>query len=33
LERGNSDDPMQLYKAFRGAEPSLDPLLKARGLK
>jgi peptidyl-dipeptidase Dcp len=33
LERGNSDDPMTLYKAFRGAEPSLEPLLKTRGLK
>jgi peptidyl-dipeptidase Dcp len=33
LERGNSDDPMQLYQSFRGAEPSLEPLLKARGLK
>jgi peptidyl-dipeptidase Dcp len=33
LERGDSDDPMNLYKAFRGAEPSLEPLLRARGLK
>jgi peptidyl-dipeptidase Dcp len=33
LERGNSDDPMQLYQSFRGAEPSLEPLLKTRGLK
>jgi peptidyl-dipeptidase Dcp len=33
LERGNSDDPMNLYKAFRGAAPSMEPLLKMRGLK
>ena len=32
LERGNSDDPMTLYKAFRGREPSIEPLLKKRGL-
>jgi len=24
---------MALYKAFRGREPSIEPLLKARGLK
>lgn len=33
LERGDSDDPMTLYKNFRGSEPQLDPLLKARGMK
>jgi peptidyl-dipeptidase Dcp len=33
LERGNTDDPMKLYVAFRGKEPSIDPLLKKRGLK
>ena len=33
LERGDSDDPMTLYKNFRGAEPSIDPLLKNKGLK
>jgi peptidyl-dipeptidase Dcp len=33
LEKGNSDDPMTLYKNFRGAEPSIEPLLKKRGLK
>lgn len=33
LEKGGSDDPMKLYVTFRGAEPSLDALLKARGLK
>lgn len=33
LEKGGSADPMMLYKAFRGAEPSVEPLLKKRGLK
>lgn len=33
LEKGGSDDPMKLYVTFRGAEPSLDALLKTRGLK
>lgn len=33
LEKGNSEDPMILYKNFRGAEPSLEPLLQNRGMK
>lgn len=33
LERGNTDDAMNLYVAFRGQKPSIDPLLKNRGLK
>lgn len=33
LEKGGTDDPMTLYRAFRGADPSLEPLLKNRGLK
>lgn len=33
LEKGGSDDPMKLYVTFRRAEPSLDALLKTRGLK
>ena len=33
LEKGGTDDPMNLYKAFRGREPSVEPLLKKRGLK
>ena len=33
LEKGGSDDPMKLYHTFRGADPSLEPLLKNRGLK
>lgn len=33
LEKGGSDDPMTLYKAFRGKEPDGDALLVNRGLK
>ncbi|MCR5710723.1 MAG: M3 family metallopeptidase [Bacteroidales bacterium] len=33
LEKGGSEEPMTLYKAFRGAEPDPDALLRARGLK
>lgn len=33
LEKGGSDEPMTLYKNFRGAEPDGDALLRARGLK
>ncbi len=33
LERGDTEDPMVLYKRFRGAEPNLDPMLKNRGMK
>ncbi len=32
LSKGNSDDPMNLYKKFRGKEPAIEPLLKRRGL-
>lgn len=32
LERGGTADPMILYKQFRGAEPSIEPLLRKRGL-
>jgi len=33
LEQGGTKDPMDLYKAFRGREPSVEPLLRKRGLK
>ena len=33
LEKGDSEDPMTLYKNFRGAEPQLEPMLKNRGMK
>lgn len=32
LERGGTEEPMTLYKRFRGAEPDIKPLLKRRGL-
>lgn len=32
LEKGGSEDPMELYKRFRGREPKVDALLKRRGL-
>jgi len=33
LSKGGSDDPMTLYRNFRGANPSIEPLLSKRGLK
>jgi peptidyl-dipeptidase Dcp len=33
FERGDTEDPMVLFKRFRGAEPSIEPLLIKRGLK
>ncbi len=32
LEKGDSDDPMTLFVRFRGHEPSVDALLRNRGL-
>jgi peptidyl-dipeptidase Dcp len=32
LEKGGTEDPMTLYIRFRGKEPSIEPLLKKRGL-
>jgi len=32
LEKGGSMDEMEMYINFRGAEPTIDPLLKGRGL-
>jgi peptidyl-dipeptidase Dcp len=32
LEAGGTEDPMVLYKRFRGAEPTIEPLLERRGL-
>jgi peptidyl-dipeptidase Dcp len=32
LEKGNTEDPALLYKAFRKQEPSIEPLLRNRGL-
>jgi peptidyl-dipeptidase Dcp len=32
LERGGSDEPMDLYRKFRGRDPGIEPLLVRRGL-
>jgi peptidyl-dipeptidase Dcp len=32
LEKGDTEDPMVLYKRFRGREPGIEPLLRKRGL-
>ncbi len=32
LSRGNTEDLANLYKEWRGAEPSIEPMLKHRGL-
>lgn len=33
LERGNTEEPMVLYRRFRGGDPTIDALLKRDGLK
>ena len=33
LEKGGSEEPMVLYRRFRGADPDPDALLRARGLR
>ncbi|MDR4988414.1 MAG: M3 family metallopeptidase [Bacteroidales bacterium] len=33
LERGGTEDAMQMYVNFRGREPIIEPLLRQRGLK
>jgi peptidyl-dipeptidase Dcp len=33
LEKGGTEDPMELYKRFRGRKPDITPLLKKRGLQ
>jgi peptidyl-dipeptidase Dcp len=32
LSRGGTEDAHQLYLNFRGSEPSVEPLLRQRGL-
>ena len=32
LERGGTAKPMELYRAFRGGEPSIDALLERDGI-
>lgn len=33
LEKGDTEDPMVLYKRFRGQEPTVDALLEREGIK
>jgi peptidyl-dipeptidase Dcp len=33
LSRGNTVELADLYRAFRGKDPSVEPLLENRGLK
>lgn len=33
LERGGTEDPMELYKRFRGGEPTIDAILERDGIK
>lgn len=32
LEKGGTEDPAELYRKFKGADPKIEPLLKKRGL-
>lgn len=32
LEKGGSDDPMELYRRFRVSDPKTEPMLRERGL-
>jgi len=32
LEKGGTEDPMTLYEKFRGKKPSIEPMLKRKGL-
>lgn len=29
---GNSQDPIELYRSFRGRDPVIEPMLKKKGL-
>ncbi len=33
LSRGGTEDPAELYRRFRGGEPTIEPLLKRDGIK
>jgi peptidyl-dipeptidase Dcp len=33
LSRGNTEDLEKMYDTWRGGEPSIEPMLKDRGLK
>ena len=32
LEKGGSEEPMELFKKFRGREPNVDALLRHSGI-
>jgi len=32
LEKGGTEDPMDLYRRFKGREPNVEPLMRNRGL-
>ncbi len=32
LSRGGTDDPMTLYRNFRGKEPDVEPMMRRKGL-
>jgi len=33
LAKSGADEGMEIYRKFRGKDPSIDPLLEKRGLK
>jgi peptidyl-dipeptidase Dcp len=33
LSKGGTENPMTLYKRFKGGEPTIDALLKRNGIK
>ena len=33
LSKGGTENPMTLYKNFKGSEPTIDALLKRNGIK
>jgi len=33
LSKGGTEHPMELYKKFRGSEPTIDALLKRNGIR
>jgi peptidyl-dipeptidase Dcp len=33
LSRGGTEHPMELYKRFRGSEPTIDALLRRNGIR
>jgi peptidyl-dipeptidase Dcp len=33
LEKGDTEDPEELFRSFRGRDPQLEPLLERQGLQ